>query len=366
MNTNDASRIISVIDKRIEKHVGSEGRTDATWGEVCGISEDGKYVSAYLFGDTETPSRDFRLPSHLAVSVGDKVKVGWNVRGERVVFDVAIASDYPKLKLNPNTGEILTGDGVAPPQPLDLGAGVEEHEADPNPHPQYLSGITVWESNAQKVVSAQRLDFGLGFAVDSEWSGEEAEVSLDLSEVAHNTLGSRTIPGAHPASAVDVADSAGYLDASNVETALAELARGHGMWMRRTTSHTVNPSAYTVAQSYNTTIYDSGTYVTYDGVNELVVNRAGLYLVWMMTQWANNTTGIRILAPSVNDTTTAQPSSEYQFRWPVGSDASQDHVWALVPLPLVANDRVSLKLWQNTGGSLNTVMYDLGVFYFGG
>ena len=48
MDANDATRIIGVVDRRIQKHTGSMAQTETTWGEVCGISADGKFASAYL------------------------------------------------------------------------------------------------------------------------------------------------------------------------------------------------------------------------------------------------------------------------------------------------------------------------------
>ena len=115
MQDNDASRIINVVDKRVEKRVGVLGTTETTWGEVCAISVDGKYASAYLYGETEVASENFKIPQSLALSVGDKVKVAWNARGERWVYDVALPGDYKKVAINPNTGEIALGDGTAPP-----------------------------------------------------------------------------------------------------------------------------------------------------------------------------------------------------------------------------------------------------------
>lgn len=115
MEANDASRIIAVVDRRIERKTGAEATTETTWGEVCAISADGKYASAYLYGETEFASEGFRIPGDLALNLGDKVKVAWNGRGERWVYDVGIPSSYKKVTVNPNTGQILVGDGTAPP-----------------------------------------------------------------------------------------------------------------------------------------------------------------------------------------------------------------------------------------------------------
>ena len=47
--------------------------------------------------------------------MGDKVKVAWDGRGDRWVADVSISTAHKKVAINPNSGEILTGDGTAAP-----------------------------------------------------------------------------------------------------------------------------------------------------------------------------------------------------------------------------------------------------------
>lgn len=118
MDMNQAGRIVAVIDKRIEKHTKSEAQVETTWGEVAGISADGKYASAYLYGSSYE-SEGFRIPGDMSLSLGDHVKVAWDSRGDRWVYDVALASDFKKVAINPNTGEIATGDGTVEPTPLD-------------------------------------------------------------------------------------------------------------------------------------------------------------------------------------------------------------------------------------------------------
>lgn len=133
MKANDASRVISVIDNRIKRRTGVEATTETTWAEVCGVSADGKYASAYLYGETDTPSEDFRLPRDLAVSIGDKVKVAWNARGERWVYDVAVASASKKIEVDHNAGTIKVGDGTSRPAILiadSSGVVVAAHDHD--------------------------------------------------------------------------------------------------------------------------------------------------------------------------------------------------------------------------------------------
>lgn len=114
MELNDATRVVSVIDQRIQKLTRSEAQVETTWGEVVGISADGMFASAYLYGDTDV-SEGFRIPGTLALSVGDKVKVAWDARGDRWVVESAASGDYKKVAINPSTGQLLMGDGTAPP-----------------------------------------------------------------------------------------------------------------------------------------------------------------------------------------------------------------------------------------------------------
>lgn len=135
MHANDASRIIGVIDNRVRKLTGSEAGVETTWGEVVGISADGRLASAYLYGETEFASENFRIPGTLAVSVGDRVKVAWDKRGDRWVAEVANLSAAKKIEIDPNTGTIKVGDGTARPAILiadSSGAvvGVHDHDAD--------------------------------------------------------------------------------------------------------------------------------------------------------------------------------------------------------------------------------------------
>lgn len=126
---------MAVVDKRIQRHIRSEAQVETTWATVCGISADGLYASAYLYGETEYPSNGFRIPRSLSVSVGDSVKVAWDPRGYRWIEDVAISTPYKKIEIDPNTGTIKTGDGTARPSLLiadssGVVVGVHNHDAD--------------------------------------------------------------------------------------------------------------------------------------------------------------------------------------------------------------------------------------------
>lgn len=135
MHANDATRIISVIDSRVRKLTGSEAGVETTWGEVIGVSDDGRLASAYLYGETEFASEGFRIPGTLMVAIGDRVKVAWDKRGDRWVTEVANLSASKKIEIDPNAGTIKVGDGTARPSILiadSSGAvvGVHDHDAD--------------------------------------------------------------------------------------------------------------------------------------------------------------------------------------------------------------------------------------------
>jgi len=144
---------------------------------------------------------------------------------------------------------------------------------------------------------------------------------------------------------------------------------GLGIEKERTTNHAITTSTYTVGQTYGATNFDlSGGVITYDGTNELVLNApggggAGLsYLCWAWAQarFAHNATGIRLVSFAINDTTAAAPLGRNQARMPVTADANEDFVWIVRPLLLVDQDRVCIKVWQNSGGNVN-VQYLFGM-----
>ena len=194
MEANDASRIIGVIDNRIARKTGSLASTETTWGEVCGVTDDGKYCSAYLYGDTENPSQDFRVPMDLAVNIGDKVKVAWNERGERWVYDVAIASPYKKVAINPNTGEILQGDGTVPPTPL---AFEHDHDAEysavGHTHPHDHAGEALKAATLEVTGEVNITDGADGATLkvgdDTEFRDADISHTLQLRSTTDNSMG---------------------------------------------------------------------------------------------------------------------------------------------------------------------------------
>jgi len=75
---NEASRIIDVIDGRIQKLTRSGAKVEYTWGTVHEVASGGLTCSVFLYGETDPlyASTDFRIPGMTIVEAGDSVKVG--------------------------------------------------------------------------------------------------------------------------------------------------------------------------------------------------------------------------------------------------------------------------------------------------
>lgn len=97
----DASRILEVINRQIDKKIKSGAQIEVTYAQVYGVvwdSDAGFYTaSVYLAGSRElamssgeeaVPSEDFRVPSHLYVQPSDYVRVSMDLRGHRWVDEV--------------------------------------------------------------------------------------------------------------------------------------------------------------------------------------------------------------------------------------------------------------------------------------
>ena len=126
----------------------------------------------------------------------------------------------------------------------------------------------------------------------------------------------------------------------------------------------ISNATYTVITSWSTTPF-LGLGVTYDGVDELVVDRAGLYMIYARCDFASSATGIRILGYDVNDVGATGPSLTEQHRFPVNADGNADIFTAMWPATLSAGDRICLKVYQNSGGTLLLNGANLGVFFMG-
>lgn len=179
MQPNDGSRIIGVIDRRVRKLTGSEAGVETTWGEVCDVSADGRFASAYLYGETVYPSENFRIPGSLMVTVGDRVKVAWDARGDRWVTEVANLSAYKKIEVDANAGTIKVGDGTARPTILiadSSGAvvGTHDHDAD------YAALVHNHDADYSDIVHDHDADYsGISHNHDASYSATGHEHDAD-------------------------------------------------------------------------------------------------------------------------------------------------------------------------------------------
>ncbi len=124
MSLNEAYRLLEVVRQAIDQETKSGAKIEYSFGQVADASS-GYIVSAYINGNYEAAAEDFRVPGHLHVSAGDYAMFATDfARGSRWIVEVLPTSIYSKIALDINTGEILTGDGSAPPStPFTSGGG---------------------------------------------------------------------------------------------------------------------------------------------------------------------------------------------------------------------------------------------------
>lgn len=121
--TNDAYGIIEVIRKAIGQETKSGAKIEYSYGEIVDASS-GYIVSAYLNGNYDSVSEDFRVPGHLHVNTGDYAMFATDHgRGSKWIVEVLPTSLYAKIAMDINSGEILTGDGAGPPSTVFEGGG---------------------------------------------------------------------------------------------------------------------------------------------------------------------------------------------------------------------------------------------------
>ena len=124
MSQGEAYQIVEIIRRAIDAETKSGAKIEYSYGEIADAS-GGYIVSAYLNGNFESVSEDFRVPGHLHVNHGDAAMFATDHgRGSKWVVEVLPNSLYSKIAMDINTGEILTGDGTEPPStPFVAGEG---------------------------------------------------------------------------------------------------------------------------------------------------------------------------------------------------------------------------------------------------
>lgn len=144
----------------------------------------------------------------------------------------------------------------------------------------------------------------------------------------------------------------------------AQLGKAAALVVRRTAAQSITNSTYTALTTWAAPTFD-GALVSWDGTDEIVVAKTGLWLISSAALFDTNTTGIRLVAFDVNDVTNAVPAQYFQSRIGVNADANADWAGVTTPVPLNANDRVCCKVWQNSGGALNVTTAQLAAVFLG-
>lgn len=124
MGLGDSQRIVNVIRKAVDQDTKSAAKVQFVLGVVAATS--GNYADIYLDGNEIEASEGFRVPAMLHVNVGDPVMaaIDYGSNLGKWIVEVLPVDDFPKIVVNPNTGEIFTGNGTtAPSDPFTGGGG---------------------------------------------------------------------------------------------------------------------------------------------------------------------------------------------------------------------------------------------------
>ena len=124
MGQGDATRITKVIRQAVNQETKSASKVDFVLGVVAVAS--GNYADLYLDGNELEASENFRVPAWVTVNVGDPVMaaIDYGSNLGKWIVEVLPLNDYSMIVVNPNTGEIFTGNGsVAPATPFTGGGG---------------------------------------------------------------------------------------------------------------------------------------------------------------------------------------------------------------------------------------------------
>lgn len=326
--------IIEAVDTRFRQLMSQQAR--AVYGTIESVDLVNGKVSVYLSGDT-SPSPGFRFERPFIPVVGQLVRVVIDPRGDRYVEALGLPTTVNKMSLGTTT---------APDNDIAIRLG---------------SDLEIFRSNGQLGINGDQInltrDSGDGdssHVIQGQLDGDSnPRVVLQMDALEFGT-GSGS-----PDNALQ------RLDAGELRMAAGQSIAGtiRGRYIKKTSDQTINSAGYNTVTSWQSTLY-AGAGVTFDGTDELVVERAGLYLIYLNTSWAQNTSGIRLVGFGVNDTVNA-PAFENQMRAGVTSDANGDYVGATIPAYLSASDRVSMRVWQNSGGNLALTDAAFGVFQLG-
>lgn len=120
MGLNDATRILSVIDQRIDKNTGSNitqtyGQIESITGQEAAVWIAGSREIAIAAGETPEALGGFRVPAWMALNIGDFVRVSISATGGQWIEEVIPAAPYPRLAIDVSGGKMLVGTGSTAP-----------------------------------------------------------------------------------------------------------------------------------------------------------------------------------------------------------------------------------------------------------
>lgn len=344
-----AAAVIEAVDTRFRQLQAAQPRS--AYGVVASVNTTTKKCTVYL-GDDTTASAGFTYNGLIEPTVGARVRVVIDPRGDRYVEDV------------------LSGGLIRSPATTDASPTSTDHPFQVGPS----SGPNV------RVDDNEVMAVDNGSPADLHLNADGGMVAINNSAAGGASNGLRVMRGSLrlgttsvPSETADLsmmfgADIELYRAAANtLRTKTGDTIYGSSAarWLDKSSTQSIPNITYRAVSSWSTTPF-VGVGVTYDGTDELVLDRDGLWLIMVRAIWDNNTTGIRLIGIDVNDAADTGPSGNYyQARWPVTSDGNAEIGFGFFLSNRAANDRICMKVWQNSGGSLNLTGAQLGVIFLG-
>jgi hypothetical protein len=120
MGLNDATRVLGVIDQRIEQNTGSN--ITQTYGQIASVS--GSEASVWLAGSRELaaitgeisdPMDGVRIPAWMVVHVDDYCRIALVADGGSWIEEIIPRAPYARMAIDITEGQIQLGSGLTPP-----------------------------------------------------------------------------------------------------------------------------------------------------------------------------------------------------------------------------------------------------------
>lgn len=120
MGLNDATRVLGVIDQRIEQNTGSN--ITQTYGQVASVNGEeatvwlaGSRELAVETGETAEPLDAVRIPAWMIVHVDDFCRLALVADGGAWIEEIIPRAPYARMALDITEGQIQLGDGLNAP-----------------------------------------------------------------------------------------------------------------------------------------------------------------------------------------------------------------------------------------------------------